>query len=141
MTVTLNLSAGVPFVEYAAVDLYARSIPFPRAEAATQLLPTDVVGSMTLTLTNVVVGSRYRIERQGDGSLATPTGNAEGVAGASTVTITLDYYAGGSANNDLRIKVRKGSSAPKYQPFETLATIAAGAQSVYVAQVADTIAA
>ena len=105
-----------------------------------QRLSTDSIGVTTLTLTNVVVGSRYRIERAADGSLATPTGNAEGVAGASTVAITLDYYSAGNANNDLRIKVRKGTSAPKYLPFETQATIGAAAQSVYVAQVADPIA-
>lgn len=103
-------------------------------------LPTDSVGVTTLTLTNVVVGSRYRIERQGDGSLATPTANAEGVAGSSTVAITLDYYAAGNANNDVRIKVRKGTAAPKYLPFETQATLGAAAQSTYVAQVADPIA-
>lgn len=103
-------------------------------------LSTDALGSMTLTLTNVVVGSRYRIERQDDGSLATPTANAEGVAASSTVAITLDYYSPGSANNNLRIKVRKGTSAPKFAPFETLATISAVAQSAYIAQVADPIA-
>lgn len=100
-------------------------------------LSTDSVGVMTLTLTNVVVGSRYRIERQGDGSLATPTGNAEGDAAASTVNITLDYYSGGSANNDLRIKVRKATSAPIYKPFETLVTVGAASQSIYVGQIAD----
>lgn len=105
-----------------------------------QRLSTDALGTTTLTLTNVVVGSRYRIERQGDGSLATPTANAEGVAGSSTVAITLDYYAAGNANNDVRIKVRKGTAAPKYLPFETQATLDAAAQSTYVAQVADPIA-
>jgi hypothetical protein len=100
-------------------------------------LPTDAVGTTTLTLTNVVPGSRYRIERQGDGSLATPTGNAEGVAGASTVAITLDYYAGGSANNDLKIKVRKATSGTSYKPFETQTTIGANPQSIYVGQIAD----
>lgn len=98
---------------------------------------TDAIGSMTLTLTNVVVDSRYRIERQGDGSLATPTGSAEGVAASSTVNITLDVYAPGSANNDIRIKVRKASAAPTYKPFETLATLSATPQSIYVGQIQD----
>lgn len=100
-------------------------------------LPTEPGGSTTLTLTNVVAGSRYRIERQGDGSLATPTANAEGVAGASTVVITLDYYAAGSANNDVKIKVRNASGSPSYKPFETLATLSSAAQSIYVGQIAD----
>ena len=103
-------------------------------------LPTDPAGLTTLTLTNIAVGSRYRIERQGDGSLATPAANAEGVAASSTVVISLDYYATGSANNDLRIRVRKASAAPKYQPLETLTTVFVGGASVFIAQVPDTIA-
>lgn len=107
-------------------------------------LPTDPLGSFTLVLKNVVVGSRYRIERTDTGALATPTVNAEGtvpgVSGVTDVSITLDYYAVGNAGNDLRAKVRKGTSSPKYQPFETLFTAAAGTVNAYVAQVADTIA-
>ena len=119
----------------------ARGRHRPQGQILARLpLSTDSVGVMTLTLTNVVVGSRYRIERQGDGSLATPTGNAEGVAAASTVNITLDYYSGGSANNDLRIKVRKGTSAPKYLPFETLALAQQSGALTYVSQTPDPIA-
>lgn len=92
---------------------------------------------MTLTLTNVAVGSRYRIERVGDGSLATPTANAEGVAAGTTVAITLDYYASGSANNDLRIKIRKASGSPYYRPFETQVTLGRADQSVFIAQQQD----
>lgn len=116
------------------------SSPVPCGAVGRQRLPSEPVGTTTVTLTNVVSGSRYRIERQSDGSLATPTANAEGVAGSSTVAITLDYYAAGNANNDVRIKVRKGTAAPKYLPFETQATLGAAAQSTYVAQVADPIA-
>ena len=98
-------------------------------------LPTDSIGSMTLTLTNVVIGSRIRIEEQVGGALVderTATGTSE--------VFSIPVYVGGSAKNDLRIKVRKGTSAPKYQPFETLAVAAVGSQSVYTAQVADPIA-
>lgn len=107
-------------------------------------LPTDPLGSFTLVLQNVVVGSRYRIERTDTGALATPTSNAEGtvpgVSGVTDVSITLDYYAPGNAGNDLRAKVRKGTAAPKYQPFETQFTAQSGTVNAYVAQVADTIA-
>ena len=123
----------------------ARTIEVPDFNAAylgetlaIERLPTEPLGQVVLTLTNVVVGSRYRIERQGEGSLATPTANAEGVAGASTVPITLDYYATGNANNSLRIKVRKASADPRYKPYETLVTLTALAQSVYIAQTPDT---
>ncbi len=105
-------------------------------------LPTDPVGTFTLTLHNVVRGSRYRIERIGDASLATPTGNATGVvpAGAGDTTdleITLDYYAAGNANNDLAIKVRKASESPYYRPFDSQAEARAGAVDVFVSQQLD----
>jgi hypothetical protein len=98
-------------------------------------LPTDPVGSSTLTLTNVVVGSRYRVERQSDGVLV-----AEGTAAATSVALSLGYFAAGNSANDVRIRVRKGTSAPKYQPFQTQTTLGAANQSVYIAQVPDTIA-
>ena len=98
-------------------------------------LATDSLGNMTLTLTNVVVGSRIRIEEQVAGTLVD-----ERTATGTTEVFTVPVYSGGSASNDLRIKVRKGTSGPKYQPFETLAVAAIGTQSVYIAQVADPIA-
>jgi hypothetical protein len=97
-----------------------------------QSLPTDSIGTFTLTLTNAVVGSAIQVEDQ-----AGTTTLYNGVAAASTVVITLGAYAPGSGLNDLRIKVRKGSSAPFFQPFETLTTAFPGAQSIYVAQTPD----
>ena len=96
------------------------------------LRPTDPLGVFTLTLTNVVVGSRVHVELQGDWSVL-----SDQVAAASTVVITLSGYAPGSPNNDLRIKVRKGSSATYYKPYETLATAFVGEQSIYVSQIPD----
>jgi hypothetical protein len=93
---------------------------------------TDSIGSTTLTLTNVVVGSAIRIEVQTTGALVesrTATLTAE--------VFALSYYESGAAANDLRIKVRKGSGSPLYKPFETLATIGAAAQSSYIAQIPD----
>lgn len=109
----------------------------PASAVGRMRLPTEPLGTMTLTLINVVVGSRYRIERQGDGSLATPTASGEGVAASGTVAVTLDYYAAGNANNDVRIKVRKASAVTRYKPFETQATLTAAAQSVFVGQISD----
>lgn len=98
-------------------------------------LATDSVGNFSLSLTNVVVGSSWRVEVQSTGALID-----SGTAAASTVTVTVPVYASGSALNDLRIKVRKGTAAPKYIPFETQAVASVGAGSTYIAQVADTIA-
>jgi hypothetical protein len=99
--------------------------------------PTDAIGTTTVTLTNLVPGSRYRIERAGDGSLALPSANAEGVAAGSEVALTLDYYATGSPNNTLRVKVRKATSEPRYKPFETQVTLGPAAQSSFIAQQPD----
>lgn len=106
-----------------------------------QKAATDSIGTTTVTLTNVVVGSRYRIEVASTGALAEPAANAEGTTSNSDpLPITLNLYAAGNSNNSLRIKVRKGSAATKYQPFETQVTLSAQAQSVYIAQVPDPIA-
>ena len=95
-------------------------------------LPNDPVGSFGLTLTNVVVGSAYRLEVQSTGALV-----VQGTAGASTLVLAVDVFGPGSPLNDLRIKVRKGTAAPYYKDYETLATAVVGAQSIYVAQIPD----
>ena len=95
-------------------------------------LPTDPIGTFSLTLTNVVVGSRIHVETQGDG-----TALHDSVADATDETISLSAYASGSTYNALRIKVRKGTGSPTYKPFETLATAIVGAQSIYVGQIPD----
>ena len=95
-------------------------------------LPSDAIGNFILTLTNVVVGSAIQIETQ-DGSSTL----YNGVAATSSPTINLSAYASGSAYNDLRIKVRKGTSSPYYRPYETLTTGFVGSQSIYVSQTPD----
>ena len=97
-----------------------------------QSLPSDPIGTFALTLTNVVAGSAIQIESQ-DGTTTLHNSTAAG----STVNISLSAYAAGSNLNDLRIKVRKGSAAPYYQPYETLTTAVVGSQSIYVSQIPD----
>lgn len=96
-----------------------------------QRLPTDTIGNFTLTLTNLIVGSAIQIETQAGASIENRT------ATLTSEVFTIPAYGIGSALNDLRIKVRKGSSAPYYKPFETLATAVVGAQSIYTAQQLD----
>jgi len=97
-----------------------------------QALPSDPIGTFTLTLTNVIVGSAIQVEDQ----LGTTT-LYNGVAATSSPVITLSCYAGGSSLNNLRIKVRKGSASPYYIPWETITTAVVGSQSIYVAQIKD----
>ena len=94
-----------------------------------QVLPTDPQGTMTLTLTNVVVGSRYRVEKLLDGSLV-----QEGDAATSTLALTLSYY---QPNQTLVVKLRKGTSSPYYKPWDTQVVVGAANQSVFVSQIAD----
>lgn len=96
------------------------------------LLPTDSIGNFNLTLTNVVVGSAYRVEVQSTGALI-----LQGTAASSSVALTIPAYGGGNPANDLRIKVRKGTAAPYYKDYETLAAAVVGSQSIYVAQIPD----
>jgi hypothetical protein len=95
-------------------------------------LPTEPIGNFVLTLTNVAVGSAVQIEAQNGSAVL-----HNSVAGSSTVVIPLSVYAAGNARNSLRIKVRKGTGSPAYQPFETLATAVVGAQSIYIGQILD----
>ncbi len=95
-------------------------------------LATDSIGSFTLTLTNVVVNSGVQIEVASTGASV-----SNSTASASTLVLTLPAYVPGSASNNLRIKVRKGTAAPFYQPYETLTTAFVGSASLYVSQISD----
>ena len=92
-------------------------------------LATDSIGNFSLTLTNLVIGSRVHIQ-------VTSTGVAvdDIVADAPSETITIPAYSPGSANNDLTIKVRKASATPFYRPYRTQVTALVGSHSIPVEQ-------
>lgn len=129
----MQLSGQLPYVASALASRGRGPATLPAGAVIwEQLRPTDPLGVFTLTLTNVVVGSRVHVELQAAGTTL-----YDDTAVASTVVITLSGYAPGSPNNDLRIKVRKGSSATYYKPYETLTTAIVGEQSIYVSQIPD----
>lgn len=97
-----------------------------------QSLPNDPIGFHTMTLQNVVIGSRINIRDQ-DGT----TTLYDQIATLSEVTISLQVYAAGSPLNNWRIKIRKASASPYYQPYETLMTSFVGNSSIYVSQIPD----
>ena len=97
-----------------------------------QLLPTDAQGTFALTLLNVAVGSAIQVEIAASGAVVINT-----TAASSTVGLSIPAYIAGSIYNNLRIKVRKGSASPYYQPYETLATAFVGSSSIYVSQISD----
>lgn len=94
-------------------------------------LPAESIGTFALTLNNVVVGSAINIETQ-SGSVI-----EHRIATAASEVFQVPAYPSGTPANSLRIKVRKGSSAPFFQPYETQAVAAIGSQSVFVSQIPD----
>lgn len=119
-----------------------------------QGVATDPVGTTTLTLQNVVNGSNVHIETQ-DGTVSrfdqqyghgvvqyndsgTDYDEATVLYDAQANTaIALDVYEQGSALNDIRIRIRKGTSAPYYVPYETQVTLSETPASIYISQISD----
>ena len=86
--------------------------------------------SHTLTLTNVVVGSRILIRDQAD-----TTTHYSADAAASTVVVSITVYA--DSRDNWRIRIRKATTSTFYQPFETLMTATAGESNLYISQIPD----
>lgn len=86
--------------------------------------------SHTLTLENVVVGSRVHIRDQ-----AKTIVHHDAIAASSTVVITVTLY--GDARDAWFIDIRKASAAPFYKRYTTRMTAAPGASSHYVNQPSD----
>lgn len=112
-------------------------------------LPNDASGTCTLRLKNAISGSEYGIFVYGTNAEATLNGTPSGVGQItggspgdviSNFDIPLDYYPTGHANNTIRIRVRRGTSTPKYQPFETQALLQSGNVVSYIAQIPDSVA-
>lgn len=97
-----------------------------------QSLPTDQVGVFSLTLLNVAVGSTIYVSDQADTTTLYSVSDSVG-----TAVISLPTYSTDSPLNSLRIKVRKGSAFPYYQPWETQTTAVVGSQSIYVSQIPE----
>lgn len=100
-------------------------------DATSQQIQYPITAPYTLTLENVAVGSQVHVETTAGAAVYSVT------AAASTVALPLQAYETGSPLNALRIKVRKGSSSPYYQPWETLATATPGSASIFVTQIPD----
>jgi hypothetical protein len=95
-------------------------------------LPTDSIGNFALTLTNLVVGSAISVEAYSTGAQLFFV-----IAASATQLINLGVYQSGDPKNDLRIKVRQGTTAPYYKPYETRQTAIVGSASLYIEQQLD----
>jgi formylmethanofuran dehydrogenase subunit D len=110
-------------------------VPAASCIVAKQRLSTDSIGNCDIRIKNAVTSSRYRIEIASDGTLV-----VEGTVASQDFNVSVPYYPAGNSNNSLVVKVRKGTSAPKYQPFETQVEAGAAGALAYIAQVPDPIA-
>jgi len=93
----------------------------------------SVVNTKTLTIRNLVVGSRYTVEKVSDKSVVWTATTST----SSTETKTDYNYLG---DVDVYIKVRYASSTTKYKPLKQQATITSNGMDVTVVQIEDTIA-
>lgn len=93
-------------------------------------LPTDPLFHTSLTLDNIVVGSRYRVTRRSTGDeLAT------GVAASTSETISaLPCYSNPML---VDITVRNASGSPAYRVFDTSASLSKAPVSAYILQQLD----
>lgn len=92
-------------------------------------LPSEPISTTTLTLTNVVSGSAWRVEDTADDSQVDA-----GTASGSTVNASVPWFG---TDRTLRIKVRKGTASTYYKPFETQAVVGGSTVSVFISQIPD----
>lgn len=118
---------GVQYFEFAGVDEFYRSVPMPGAQSLQFLkLPTDPVGTTTVTFTGVNANSEIRVYRADGVELA-------GVENCSANhALTWSVYAPGS-NSVNRIVIVH----PSYRIKEFTYTPAVGTTSLPVQQEAD----
>lgn len=96
-------------------------------------LPTDPLFYATLTLRNVVAGSRYRVTRADTGAeLATSL-----VSGSGLVDEVISGVACYANPQEVDITVRNASGSTKYKPFQTAAFIAKSGGEAYILQSED----
>lgn len=110
-------------------------VAFLTGVVALQRLATDSIGTSAIRIVNAVNGSRYRLEVASTRAMV-----AEGDVASDDFTVSVPLYPSGNAANTLTVKIRKGTAAPKYQPFETQVVAVAAGALAYIAQVPDTIA-
>jgi hypothetical protein len=101
----------------------------------TNPLPNNIIYSstfVTITLQNIVSGSRYRVYNETSGILYALSEHSSG-----DVNINNIAYTG--SPQILRTTVRKSSGGTNYKPFETFSIMNDNGSTVYVSQIVDTI--
>ena len=96
----------------------------------------SIQNSVTVEVTNVVVGSRVRVDTvDGNGALSTNLISEE--ATSSTVSTSVNYS--GLDYTAVSIRVRKSSGGTKYLPYSASGTITSSGLSAAANQIVDTL--
>jgi len=97
---------------------------------------TIVEGQVTVEVTDVIVGSRVRVDTiDGNGDLSTNLISET----ATTSTVSTNVTFSGLDYTAVSIRVRKSSEGTKYLPYSASGTITSGGMSAAANQVIDTI--
>lgn len=113
----------------------AKAQPVTGCALAIIRLPTDPLYYADVSVKNMVVGSRWAIGYDDSGTF---TILDEGDCTATDFTIpSAPAY---SSTFLLELRVRKGTTAPKYKPYKTYAYHSKQGATIYVSQVADPVA-
>ena len=129
----------IPHIGGAASGLStAESYPFnmtyyANCAVAIERLPTDPLFYATITLQNIVVGSRYWLAQASNLSNILAEGDA---ASTSVVLSSIPAYANPML---VEVRVRKGGTSPEYKPLKTYGYLGREGVSIYIAQTEDPI--
>jgi hypothetical protein len=128
--ITLNPGEGIALVNSAetAVGVQAAFGAWPCLSFAAQL-DNEPYLVPTISVTGMVIGSRWRVERVSDGALIATGVTADGTASYSYTTEDTPL--------NLRLKVRNATSAPYYKPLEVTFTLTSAGASIPVSQIPD----
>lgn len=93
-----------------------------------QRLPSEALYNVNLTLQSVVSGSLCLVTTLGGTEVARAT-----ATGGNTV-IAIPYYG---SDQTLKVVVRKATSAPFYQSYETQVVVSSNGAALFVSQISD----
>jgi hypothetical protein len=124
-------SFGIPLPDGAQMPTGSGQMaPNPIGAIGAFRLPTDPIYFFTLTLENIVVGSRYRVTRHSTGAEL-----AAGIATSTTEVIAgVPAYSSGML---MDVTVRNASGTPTYKIFDSAAFASPDGAGVYVLQQLD----
>ena len=129
--ITLNEGEGIAIVNSAETAVAVQAA-YGAWQPMTFSAQVDVEPSIIpdISASGMVPGSRYRVERVSDSSIVT-TGVVDGT-GAFVYSYTVE-----DTPLNMKLKVRKASSAPYYKPYEVTFNLTPTGASIPISQTLD----